>query len=78
MKFWSNGGGSRLLNLRKSGEGHAFRYRTHKICKISNAFSAIQGAQSSKFPLLFFCLSKGEGQDFRKDNIPQKPQPTPQ
>ena len=49
MKFWSNGGGSRLLNLWKSGEGHAFRYRNHKLCKISNAFSAIQGAQISKF-----------------------------
>ena len=30
--FWSEGGGSRLLNLWKSGEGHAFRYRKHKIC----------------------------------------------
>ena len=50
MKFWSNGGGSRVLNLWKSGEGHAFRYRNHKFCKISNAFSAIQGAQISKFP----------------------------
>ena len=45
----SNGGGSRLLNLWKSGEGHAFRFRKHKICKISNAFSAIQEAQISKF-----------------------------
>ena len=50
MKFWSNGGGSRLLNLWKSGEGHAFTYRKHKIYQISNAFSAIQGAQISKFP----------------------------
>ena len=24
MEFWSNGGWSRLLNLSKSGEGHAF------------------------------------------------------
>ena len=44
------GGGSKLLNLRNSGEGHAFRCRKHKLCKISNAFSAIQGAQISKFP----------------------------
>ena len=50
MKFWSNGGGSRLSNLWKSGEGHAFRYRIHKLCKISNTFSAVQGAQISKFP----------------------------
>ena len=27
-----------------------FRFRKHKICKIPNAFSAIQGAQISKFP----------------------------
>ena len=47
MKFWTNGGGSRVLNLWKSGEGHAFRYRKHKLCKISNAFSAIQGAKIS-------------------------------
>ena len=41
MKFWSNGGGSM---------GHAFRYRKHKLCKISNAFSAIERAHISKFP----------------------------
>ena len=50
MKFWSNGGGSRLLNIWKSGEGHAFRYRKHKLCKISNTFSAVLGAQISKSP----------------------------
>ena len=32
------------------GEGRAFRFRKHKIYEISNAFSAIQGAQISKFP----------------------------
>ena len=50
VKLWSNGGGSRVLNLWKSGEGHAFRYRKHKLCKISNAFSAIQGAKFQNFP----------------------------
>ena len=32
------------------GVGHAFRYRKNNIYKISNAFSAIQGAQILKFP----------------------------
>ena len=27
--------------------------------------------------MLFFCWSKWEGQDFRKDNTPKKPQPSP-
>ena len=27
--------------------------------------------------MLCFCLARGEGQDFRKDNTPKKPQPTP-
>ena len=48
--FGVMGEGQAVLNLWKSGKGHAFRYRKHKICKISNAFSAIQGAQISKFP----------------------------
>ena len=50
MKFRCNGGGSKLLNLWKSGEAHAFRYRKRQLCKISNAFSTVQGAQISKFP----------------------------
>ena len=50
LTFWSIGGGSRVLNLWKLGEGHAFRYRKHKLYNISNTFSAIQGAQISKFP----------------------------
>ena len=29
VKFWSNGGGSRLLDLWKLGEGHAFSYRKY-------------------------------------------------
>ena len=48
--FGVMGKGTRLLNLWKSREVHALRYKKHKICKISNAFSAIQGAQISKFP----------------------------
>ena len=53
--FIEGGGGvvglelQRLLNLCKTGEGLAFRFRKHNICKISNEFSAIQGAHISKF-----------------------------
>ena len=48
--FGVMGKGTRILNLWKSGEVHALRYKKCKICKISNAFSAIQGAQLSQFP----------------------------
>ena len=49
VKFWSNGGGSRLLNLKKVRRGSClhFRLQQNNICTIANAFSAINGL---KFP----------------------------
>ena len=63
--------GVKGLNLWKSGEGHAFRYRKHKLC-----ISGIQGAQISQksmppdTPLASECF---HAQDFRKDNYTKRP-----
>ena len=47
LEQWGRVKAFKSLKVRK---GHAFRYRKHKLCKISDTYSAIQGVQITKFP----------------------------